>query len=119
MTIDEAIDEILASWEDWEGEAGQEAQIYQDGGAYIDHMRRRLRGVLGLVVAQEQHQRDVYQKAAAIAPNYIADREQMPETIWLACGRKIEIEYSDLKSKVEEGRAYLEISSELHPAFGG
>lgn len=58
MTIDEAIDEILTSWEDWEGEAGQEAQIYQDAGAHIDHMRSRLRGVLGLIVSGKNRRPD-------------------------------------------------------------
>lgn len=53
MNIDEAIDEILASWDDWEAEAGQEAQIHQDGGAHVDHMRQRLKGVIGLVVGDD------------------------------------------------------------------
>lgn len=58
MTIDEAVEEILASWEDWEGEAGQEAQIHQDGGAYIDHMRRKLKGVIGIVAAGDDRKPD-------------------------------------------------------------
>lgn len=48
-TIDEAVNEILVSWDDWEAAAGQQATIYQDGGAHVEHMRSQLRAVLSRI----------------------------------------------------------------------
>lgn len=86
---------------------------------YLRSELERAHEFYAAIIEQERHQCDVYKKAAATASNYIADREQSPTTIWLACGRKIEIEYSEVKSEIEGGQAYLEITSEMHPSFEG
>jgi hypothetical protein len=50
--------------------------------------------------------------------NYIADDDTSPRCVWFANGRKVAIEYTEVKSEIKGGEAYLTVERELHPAFG-
>lgn len=50
--IDEAINEILSKWDDWEATAGQMAQIDQRDETYVYVMTEALREVLTNLVSK-------------------------------------------------------------------
>lgn len=88
----------------------------------LDWLVKRETGVwLETRDANKQLRKEVENLAKVIfaGTNYIADSEQCPQTVWFANGRKVTIEHTPVKSEIEGGDAYLEITNEKHPSFGG
>jgi hypothetical protein len=84
---------------------------------YLRSELERAHEFYAAIIEEERHQRDVYQKAAAIASNYIADDDTFPSTIWLACGRKVKVECA--QPMLEGPQPYLTVETEMHPSFEG
>ena len=84
---------------------------------YLRYELSRAHEFYAATIEQERHQRDVYQKAAATASNYIADDDTFPTTVWLSCGRKVKVECA--QPMLEGPQPYLIVSMETHPTFEG